>query len=93
MGKTIKQTAREVRREELRVYLSENNRVRQILDTVEKLEDPTVELDPLMIQRLRAATDTRMGLLKKYLPDVKQQEIEMTAQISSADDWAKDDDS
>ncbi len=91
MGKTVKQTAREVRREELRVYLSENNRVRQILDTVEKLEDPTVKLDPLMIQRLRAATDTRMGLLKKYLPDVKQQEIEMKAQISTADSWAEDD--
>ena len=93
MGKTVKQSAREVRREELRVYLSENNRVRQILDTVEKLEDLSLELDAVQIQRLRAATDTRMGLLKKYLPDVKQQEIEMTASISSADSWSEVDDS
>lgn len=91
MGKTVKQSAREVRREELRVYLSENNRVRQILDTVEKLEDLTSELDALSIQRLRAATDARLSLLKKYLPDVKQQEIEMTATVSSADSWAEDD--
>ncbi|AUR93043.1 coil containing protein, partial [Vibrio phage 1.182.O._10N.286.46.E1] len=90
-GKTVKQSAREVRREELRAYLSANNKVRQILDTVEKLEDLRTELESLEVQRLGKAAELRMSLLKKYLPDIKQQEITAEVKQSSADNWAEDD--
>ncbi len=91
MGKTVKQTAREVRREELRAYLAENNKVRQIIDTITKLEQLSNPLEPLEIQRLGKAAELRMNLLKKYLPDIKQQEITAEVTTSSADSWADDD--
>lgn len=66
---------RAVNKEELRRYLSENNRVRQIIDNIEKLEDETVELDGPMVSRINSAINARLSLLKKYLPDEKSVEI------------------
>jgi len=91
MGKTVKQTAREVRREELIIFLKERGKLNYVFDIITKLEDPTYEMDALQIQRLRAALDTRVKLLGKYLPDMKAVEMQATVAISSADDWAKDD--
>ena len=66
---------RQVNKEELRRYLSENNRVRQIIDNIEKLEDVTLELDNVSVTRLNSAISHRLSLLKKYLPDEKSVEI------------------
>lgn len=66
---------RAVNKEELRRYLSENNRVRQIIDNIEKLENETVELDGTMVSRINSAINARLSLLKKYLPDEKSVEI------------------
>ena len=66
---------REVNKEELRRYLSENNRVRQIIDNIEKLEDVTLELDNISVSRINSAITHRLSLLKKYLPDEKSVEI------------------
>jgi hypothetical protein len=66
---------RSINREELKRYLSENNRIRQIIKNVEKLEDEAIELDNVMVSRLNSATATRMALLKKYLPDEKSVEL------------------
>lgn len=93
MAKTKKDITREGRREEMIKYLKERGKTQYVFDLIEKLEDHSQELDPLMIQRYRAALDTRVKLLGKYLPDMRA--IEMTAEvaISSADDWSNDDDS
>lgn len=66
---------RQVNKEELRRYLSENNRVRQIIDNIQKLEDVTLELDNASVTRLNSAITHRLSLLKKYLPDEKSVEI------------------
>ena len=66
---------REVNKEELRRYLSENNKVRQIIDNIEKLEDVTIELDNVAVSRINIAIQHRLSLLKKYLPDEKSVEI------------------
>jgi hypothetical protein len=66
---------REVNKEELRRYLSENNKVRQIIDNIEKLEDVTIELDSVLVSRMNSAITHRLSLLKKYLPDEKSIEI------------------
>lgn len=91
MAKTKKDITREGRREEMIKYLQERGKAQYVFDLIKKLEDPTIELDALMIQRYRAALDTRVKLFAKYLPDMKQ--IEMTAEVnvSSADSWAEDD--
>ena len=66
---------REVNKEELRRYLSENNKIRQIVDNIEKLEDVTIELDNVSVSRINSAITHRLSLLKKYLPDEKSIEI------------------
>lgn len=66
---------REVNKEELRRYLSENNKVRQIIDNIEKLEDVAIELDNVSVSRINSAITHRLSLLKKYLPDEKSIEI------------------
>jgi hypothetical protein len=72
---TLKAKRMAIDKECLRRYLSENNRIRQIIDNIEKLEDLTVELDGPSVSRLNAAINSRMALLKKYLPDEKSVEI------------------
>ena len=66
---------REINKDELRRYLSENNKIRQIIKNIEKLEDVTVELDNVMTSRINSAITHRLSLLKKYLPDEKSIEL------------------
>ena len=66
---------REINRDELRRYLSENNKVRQIIDNIEKLEDVKTPMEPLDVTRINSAVSHRLALLKKYLPDEKSIEI------------------
>ncbi len=66
---------RAVNKEELRRYLSENNKVRQIIDNINKLEDVTIEMDNVSVSRINSAITHRLSLLKKYLPDEKSIEL------------------
>ncbi len=66
---------RAVNKEELRRYLSENNKVRQIIDSIQVLEDVNSTLEPIMVTRINSAISHRLSLLKKYLPDEKSMEI------------------
>lgn len=66
---------RAINKEELKRYLSERGKLSYIFDNLEKLEDETVELDSVMVSRLNSATNTRLALLKKYLPDEKSVEL------------------
>tara|TARA_R110000765_G_scaffold134504_6_gene233470 strand:- start:2303 stop:2659 length:357 start_codon:yes stop_codon:yes gene_type:complete len=66
---------REVNKEELRRYLSENNKVRQIIKNIEKLEDVVTSMEPIEVTRINSAITHRLALLKKYLPDEKSIEI------------------
>lgn len=91
--RNIKSKERETRREELVRFLQERGKLQYVFDIIEKLEDGKQELDALQIQRLRAAMDARINLLKKYLPDLKSVEMEAKIAVSSADNWADEDDS
>ncbi len=70
---------REINRTELRRYLSENNKIRQIIKNIEKLEDETQDIEPIMVTRINSAITHRLSLLKKYLPDEKSIEIKNEA--------------
>ena len=70
-----KVASRESNREELRRYLSERGKLSYVFDNIEKLEDLTVELDSISVSRLSTAINSRLALLKKYLPDEKSVEI------------------
>lgn len=66
---------RAVNKEELRRYLSENNKIRQIIDNIEKLEDVKTAMEAVDVTRINSAISHRLSLLKKYLPDEKSIEI------------------
>ena len=62
-------------KEALRRYLSENNRIQQVIKNIEKLEDLKTAMEQGEITRLNSAINARLALLKKYLPDEKSIEI------------------
>jgi len=70
-----KVASREINREELKRYLSERGKLSYIFDNLEKLEDQAIEMDSVAVARLNSATNTRLALLKKYLPDEKSVEL------------------
>ena len=62
---------RQEKQEVLREYLSERGKLSYVLDNIEKMEKEGVSLEPQELQALKAATDSRIKLLAKYLPDLK----------------------
>jgi 5'-deoxynucleotidase YfbR-like HD superfamily hydrolase len=60
---------------DLRDYLSKQQLVHKVCADIDKLSTLSDELDALSVTRLKAASDLRLALIKKYLPDVKQLEI------------------
>jgi hypothetical protein len=70
-----KVASREINREELRRYLAERGKLSHVFDNIEKLEDLTIELDSVSVGRLSTAINSRLSLLKKYMPDEKSLEI------------------
>ena len=70
-GDNTKKTSREINREELKRYLSERGKISHIFDLLDKIDDPTIDMDAIDLQRKKVSIDTRLSLLKKYLPDEK----------------------
>lgn len=66
---------RAIRQEALREMLSKKCTVEQVLNNVKKMEEQGAQLEATELQALRAATDTRIKLLNKYLPDLKSTEL------------------
>ncbi len=56
--------------------------LQHVVETTNKLANLDIQLDATEVQRLKAANDTRMALIKKYLPDVKQ--VELTGEDGEA---------
>lgn len=111
MAKTNAQKQRAMRQEELRELISKKGLVQQVLVDIEKIDkladqkiadfDSFEEYTASMTAAkdkanlIKTAIDSRMKLVNKYLPDLKQQEITMEAehtfaQVSdeiSVDEW------
>lgn len=66
---------REMSRAGLIEQLKNKGLVQQVIESNNKLADLTQELTQLEVTRIKSANDTRMALVKKYLPDVKQTEL------------------
>lgn len=81
---------REEKQETLREYLSERGKLEYVFDNIEEIEKIEVrpkegdgEIDykeyqaaNLRLQSLKTATDMRIRLLNKYLPDLKSVDIQ-----------------
>lgn len=75
MAMTLAQKNRSIRQDNLREQLAGQGHLQHLLDIAEKLAKPEVILDALMINRYRIVIETKLKLLNKYLPDLKNVEI------------------
>jgi len=76
MAATKAATNRKIRQEALRDQLSAQGHVQHVIEISNKLYDLDDELDQLKITRLKAAADIKLKLITKYLPDLKQIELD-----------------
>lgn len=87
MATTQKAKRMAEKREVMLEFLKERGKVQYIFDTIEKLEKLEDDIEPAKVQRLKAAMDARIGLLKKFMPDVKALEIEANVTTESHEEW------
>ena len=75
MSLNRKDSNRRIRQDALREQLSNGKHVEHVIDIIKKVEDGGGEFSSLDLQRYKLVIDTKLSLIKKYLPDVKQVEI------------------
>ncbi len=66
---------REVRQDELRAKLSAGRHIEDVLDIAKKLGDLRINLSQTDVVRLNMKANIKLAIIKKYMPDLKQQEI------------------
>jgi hypothetical protein len=66
---------RAMRQEQLRTYLSEKCRLEHVIDNIIKMEKEGAHMENNELNAMKYATDARIKLISKYLPDLKSQEI------------------
>ena len=74
-----------IRQDALREMLSKKCTVEQVIEIADKLANLDDELDSLAVQRLKASADIKKSLLAKYIPDLKQMDIDMVADITATE--------
>ena len=74
-GESRANVNRRIKREATLEDLRNKGLLQQVIETNNKLSDLDKKLESVEVQRLRAANDGRLALIKKYLPDVKQTEL------------------
>jgi hypothetical protein len=67
--------SRAIRQEALRASLEAGGHIQHVLEICKDLDDLTIEMDAIAVQRKRAVIDTKMKIIGKYLPDTKSVEL------------------
>jgi len=65
-----------IRQEALREQLANQKLVEKVIDIANKLADLDLKLEPADVTRLKAAADTKLKLIDKYLPTEKPTTLE-----------------
>ena len=73
---TVAARNRRIRQDSERERLSNQGHVQHVIEIIEELNDETKEFDHQMIDRKKFVVNTKLALIKKYLPDEKVIEIE-----------------
>ena len=75
-GKSRANANKEIRQKALREQLAAQGHVQHVVDLLKKVEGLTGdELNALELQKNKLVIDTKLALIKKYLPDPKQVEL------------------
>lgn len=72
---TSKDRNRRIRQDALREQLSQGKHVEHVIEIANKIANEALDLDALMVQRLKAAAEIKCKLISKYLPDLKAVEV------------------
>ena len=75
MAATSLNKNRAIRQEALREQLSKQKHVEHVIDIAEQLSKQGAILEPVDVQRLKAAADIKLKLISKYLPDLRSTEL------------------
>lgn len=75
MAMTKKQANRAIRQEALREQLAQQGHVQHVIDICTELNELANPLEALEIQRKKIVMDTKLKLINKYLPDLKNVEV------------------
>jgi hypothetical protein len=75
MAATRAHKIRQERQEALREMLSKKCTVQHVIENIKKMEEQGPEMEAQQLTALKYATETRLKLISKYLPDLKSQEI------------------
>ena len=75
MAATNPAKMRAVRQESLRELLSKQKHLEKAVENIVKIEEQGSYMEANELNALKYATDARIKLLAKYLPDLKSQEI------------------
>ena len=71
-----------IRQEALREKLANSGLVQHVLENSSKIQDLDNPLEPADVNRLKVASELQLKLINKYLPDVKQVELEANMNVS-----------
>lgn len=74
-GKSRRDKNRKIRRDELRLYLSNKGLLNKVIDIAQKMGDLRRKMPKDKLDRLKAAADINMKLVNKYLGDDKTLEM------------------
>jgi hypothetical protein len=74
-GESRANKIRETKRSEIIESLKARGLIQKVVESAEQLADLSIPLEPADVTRITAASNLRMGLIKKYMPDVKQTEL------------------
>ena len=75
MAATALHKNRAIRQEALREQLSKQGHVVQVIKNIKKLEKEGVAMETSELTAIKYATDARLKLISKYLPDLKSTEL------------------
>lgn len=74
-GESRAEANRRIRKEAVYEQLKNAGLLTQVIEDANKLADLEIKLDSIEATRIKAATDIRLKLLNKYIPDLKSTEL------------------
>lgn len=80
---TAKNKNRRIRQQALREQLQAQGHEQHIVEMVDKIRDESTKIEPSMLRRYEVAINTKLKLLNKYIPDLKQTDVELTGEDGS----------
>lgn len=87
---TARDRNRRIRQEALREQLAAQGHEQHIVEILGKFMDESEVIQPEMVDRYKVVLQTKLQLLKKYIPDLAASHITTDNEGKSLEDWLDD---